>query len=498
MFIRFCVALCAVFWLSSAAHARDFFLTIGGGYSPSGNQASLEKNVLFYQRLLTERGFQNSRNDVFFADGSSRGKDLQVVDRDALPAANRLMAEFFGSKKNLGLTYRNHQVANVRGATSPELIRKWFTEVGPTMRSGDRLLLYVTSHGGKSQDNSSKYDTTISLWNNRKIKVSELVSMLDTLPKDITVAAVMVQCHAGGIARFIYNEGNPDKGLSAQKRCGFFATVYDRAAAGCTPEINEASYVEYSTYFWAGIAGRSRTGETIGAPDYDKDGRVSFAEAHAYTVLTANTIDLPIMTSGEFLGIESLFANKDHPDLLPDDAEFDVVLAAATAPEKAILEGLSAQLELTGSDRIADARGQGRQSGRNSRGRRPADPSAQYRARIASDLKRRWPELANVVNPVAVELMTTRSDEFVKAIEGHRDYQRYRQAVEKFTEAPDPAKRKVKFERFVRTAENVILRENLMRLNDADRMAEYNAIVALESQTLESLSSATKPQETLP
>ena len=27
--------------------AKDYFLTIGGGYSPSGNQASLERNVHF-------------------------------------------------------------------------------------------------------------------------------------------------------------------------------------------------------------------------------------------------------------------------------------------------------------------------------------------------------------------------------------------------------------------------------------------------------------------
>ena len=498
MSVRRCFVVFAICCLSTGAFAKDFFLTIGGGYSPSGNQASLEKNVLFHQRLLAERGLQQLPNDIFFADGAARGKDLQVVDRDSLPKANRLMAEFFGSTRNLGLTYRNHEVPGVRGATSPELIRKWFTEVGSTMKSGDRLMLYVTSHGSKSADGDSKYDTAISLWNNKKIKVSELVKMLDTLPEDITVAAVMVQCHAGGFARFIYNEGNPDKGLSPQKRCGFFATVYDRPAAGCTPEINEATYVEYSTYFWAGIAGHSRTGDSVKLPDYDADGRVSFAEAHAYTVLTANTIDLPIKTSGEFLGVESLFANENHPELLADDAEYATVLSLADDSEKAILEGLSDQLGLAGENRISDARRQGRQRRSSNRGRRPSDPSAQYRSRISNDLKRRWPELANVVNPVAIELMTTRSDEFIRAVEGHRDYKRYQEAVKKKSAISDPRKDKVKYERFVRTAENVILRENLMRLNDAERMAEYNAIVALESQTLESLSSATKPQETLP
>jgi len=38
-----------------ALSATDFFLTIGGGYDRSGNQASLEANVVFFQQLLTEK-----------------------------------------------------------------------------------------------------------------------------------------------------------------------------------------------------------------------------------------------------------------------------------------------------------------------------------------------------------------------------------------------------------------------------------------------------------
>ena len=98
-------------------HGEDFFLTIGGGYAPSGNQASLEKNVLFYQRLLAGRQLLSKPHAVFFADGNSAGLDLQVMDRNAVPRANQLMAEFFGSDTDLGLSYRNHEVPGVRGAS---------------------------------------------------------------------------------------------------------------------------------------------------------------------------------------------------------------------------------------------------------------------------------------------------------------------------------------------------------------------------------------------
>ena len=85
--------------LPSRVTARDYLLTIGGGYSPEGNQASLEKNVVFFQRLLNEQKITPQLHTVFFADGQATGKDLQVRDVDAIPKANRLMAEFFGTER---------------------------------------------------------------------------------------------------------------------------------------------------------------------------------------------------------------------------------------------------------------------------------------------------------------------------------------------------------------------------------------------------------------
>jgi hypothetical protein len=319
-----------------------------------------------------------------------------------------------------------------------------------------------------------------------RISVREVVNLLDRLPEGVRVVAIMVQCHAGGFARFIYNEGDAKKGLSSQERCGFYATVHDRQAAGCTPEVNEASYVEYSSYFWEALGGRSRTGEEIELPDYDGDGKVSFDEAHAYTVLKADTIDLPIKSSGEFLGIESLFANKRYPDLLSDDEPYAVILNLATASEKSVLDGLSTQLELSGDNRVSAARQKTQELSRSTRGQRgrPANPSQQLRQKIANDLKRRWPELANVLNAVPLELLTTRSTEFITAVESHRDSKRYRELAETFAQQPSPEKQKVKYERFVRTAENVILRENLQLLDDKERLAEYEAIVKAENSWL--------------
>src|SRR3954465_8374514 len=88
--------------LLNSAAARDMFLTIGGGHSRESNQASLEKNVLFSQQVLKEQNIPAAQQSVYFAAGATGGKDVQAKDIDSLPKANRLMAEFFGTERDLG------------------------------------------------------------------------------------------------------------------------------------------------------------------------------------------------------------------------------------------------------------------------------------------------------------------------------------------------------------------------------------------------------------
>lgn len=473
--------------LVADASAKDYYLTIGGGYAPSGNQASLERNVMFFQRILGEPTNEQFQHDIYFSDGQEGGADLQVMDRESVPKANRLMAEFFGSRRNLGLQYRNHEINEVKYGTDPENIERWFKEVGGQMQAGDRLCLYVTAHGNRSSDKNDPYNTTIATWNRTSIKMKELVGLLDELDPGVMVVTIMVQCHSGGFSHFIYDEGDPDKGLSTQKRVGFFATVHDRPAAGCTPEVNEADYAEYSSFFWAAVAGVDRLGQPIDIPDYNEDGVVSFDEAHAYTLLTADTIDLPIKTSGEFLRQCSKFSDdvKDSEvELLSKTESYDTILELASPFEKAVLEGLSDQLELTGSDRLQQVNKQlgSRRNQSRSRGR-PADTErSRLQREIRGDLLKRWPALANTLNPIATELLTERSEEFIERIEDHPKYAKYRELSDQ--KQLSSTEKRVKYERFMRTAYNVIRAENLRRLNDADKVAQYESLMQAESQTL--------------
>ena len=146
------------------------------------------------------------------------GKDLQVMDRDSVPEPNRMMAEFFGTQRYLGL-YRDHDIENV--ATRRNLkLKKWFKEEGTKLNSGDRLFIYVTSHGNGSSDKNSP--TTQRLQHGDDLlSVKEMAESLDLLNEEVTIVVVMVQCHAGGFARLMYQDADPEKGISPQRRVGF-------------------------------------------------------------------------------------------------------------------------------------------------------------------------------------------------------------------------------------------------------------------------------------
>ena len=62
-----CLALLLAGWHLDS-QAADYFLTIGGGYAPTGNQASLEKNVQLFQQLVKEQYPTDQPHAIFFSD----------------------------------------------------------------------------------------------------------------------------------------------------------------------------------------------------------------------------------------------------------------------------------------------------------------------------------------------------------------------------------------------------------------------------------------------
>lgn len=538
----------------NAAQAKDFFLTLGGGYDPSGNPASLERNVNFAADVLNAQRPERPPHEIYFADGDQPLRDVQYVDDEAAsksPAAVRVLAELFGEPKAVGFRYRAHNIPNVAGPTDRDVLERRFRQLGRELKAGDRLFVYVAGHGGEAYDRSqdaagkgvahaemhtgaeaegqngaddeatpsgevapfNHYDTSLYLWGREEVTASEFSRWLDRLPREVTVVLVMTQCYSGGFSHVIFPGADAELGLSPARRCGFFSQLHDRAAAGCAAELDDDDVEEYSTYFWAAIGGKSRTGENVSA-DYDGDGAVSFAEAHTYAVIESATIDVPVRTSeallraysrlgGPFEAQEGAFAaktdgkndstNDKDADLLEPSGSMASLAAKARPDQRAILEQLPARLAGERPRSVEDVRVELEAAQERLDEALEALDAAvaatdDALAAAQDDAYVLWPELYDAYSTAAAEIAATRSEEFAASVEQLGSYGELlaaRKREDALSAARDAAEcAKAKVERLLRTIEDVVLAENLPKAATPEIVARYKEMVELEEQSI--------------
>ncbi|AMV35859.1 hypothetical protein [Planctomyces sp. SH-PL62] len=509
---------------TARADAGTHVVTFGGG-PPSHNQISLERNVAYFQRVLSKLGLGGIRHDIYFGDGGA-GPSVQhrMPEGDEQRLARALGLILFNDDDG-DLRYSTVDIPGLVGPSSVANLDAWFEQVGRALPPGERLFFYFTGHGGPDPKGGDQPRNTslVMPGTPNAYTVDRLARQLDAMSPDVDVTLVMVQCYSGGFANVIYNEGDPDKGFAPNPRAGFFSTIASRTAAGCTPDISEEDYHEFSTSFFEALAGETRTGKPVVRPDFDGDGRTSYAEAFAHVLLSSDTIDIPTTTSDRLLRDHSRFAlPEDDPDLglLPQDAPWSAVLAAADPAQKAALEGLSQILGLDGEDRLARAREQarridprrnnGRGRGRNRPANRPdaaqADPPPrrEYTAqapptgpnaarrsnpavgRLRAALAERWPELTVPLHPEVPRIVAEQSDAIRRFLEAHPDYPAISGRLSR-RPAPlgdDPERTWVKYQRLLERADTVILAANLPKTGDPEALGVLRRLLELESRTL--------------
>ena len=513
-------------------------LIAGGGYSPSGNQISLESNVKYFRRVMGMLGLENADTRTLFADGRDKGRDLQYADPAfRIPEMNRILAELVGSTRGLGHQYRSNEL-NADGPSLLAEFDKWFDATAKN--AGKKALIYFTGHGGKG-DKKTPDNTTAHLWNGQKVKVRDFVKPLDKLPKNMPVTLVMVQCYSGGYANVIFKDGDPKKGMSDHARAGFFATVQDRVAAGCTPDIQEKNYKEYSTSFWEALCGESRIGDPVEKPDFDKDGSTSYAEAHAHVILTSDTIDIPIKTSGAFLRRFSKSAQpkpekpqkksdsngtvtkaceeevkseegekqkeeteakkedekESKEDWLTVESRFDKILEVASPNDRAVLEGLSKQLGLKGENRAKSARDLTKklEDGRKAfaeKKKKPDEEHKRIKTKLSGQIRKRWPEVGNPYHPTVRRLLHSKgSKELLDLVRKDGEWEKYKKAKSESSGLEkkrfELERKKVKCMRFQRVLENIVLEANLPLVADEKTLNRYKELCELESSTLKAI-----------
>ncbi len=261
-------------------HAQTRFLAVGGGGAPSYNEIALEKNVLYFQRTLKHMSFEPKLATIFFANGNNGQATLRYLD---------------GQNRE---RFKVPKIPHLQAAATLENLQGWVQNFAK--QPNNRLLFfYFTGHGSLNKKNSN--DNALILWQEQRLSVRQFSTLLDKLPQNSQIVTMMAQCYSGSFANFIYQGGLPDKPLALQTRCGFFATISILPSVGCTPEVNEADYQDYSSSFFAGLSGINRIGQPVPSADYNHDRRVSYAEAHAFAKVDEKSSDLPVSTSEVWL-----------------------------------------------------------------------------------------------------------------------------------------------------------------------------------------------------
>ncbi|MGC1310095.1 MAG: Caspase domain-containing protein [Phormidesmis sp.] len=252
-----------------------YFGTVAGGGAPDYNEIALEKNVLYFQRSLTELGLDPILASLFFANGNDGAATVRYID------------------ENNEQQFKAPNIPNLDGAATYANTRGWFQAVADAQKPCPAFF-YFTGHGAHNVENED--DNWMILWEEAFVSVTEMASWLKPLSADQPFVTMMAQCYSGAFANLIYENGDPSQPVALQSRCGFFATVASRPSVGCTPAVNEADYKDYSSSFFAGLTGRDRLGNPVATADYNQDGRIAYAEAHAFAKVDEETTDWPIST----------------------------------------------------------------------------------------------------------------------------------------------------------------------------------------------------------
>lgn len=304
-----------------SSQQKPNFLVFGGGGAPDYNEIALEKNVLYFQRTLNALGYNPSTASIFFANGNNGEATVRYLDDK-------------GRQQ-----FKVPQIPNLNGAATLTNLQSWMQQTA-RQTPGKPIFFYFTGHGVPNRQNIN--NNALVLWNEQPLTVRQFSQMLDQLPSQTSVVTMMSQCFSGSFANFIYQDGNPNRPLALQTRCGFFATVKTRPSVGCTPAVNEADYRDYSSSFFAGLSGRSRTGQVVDSADYNKDGKVSYAEAHAFAKVDEQTTDLPISTYEAWL--QSGASKKDIEAIL--DQPIANIRQTARPEQKYVVDRLSKIFDL--------------------------------------------------------------------------------------------------------------------------------------------------------
>lgn len=480
--------------LAPGASAKDYILVLGGGPSLESSEYSIEQNVIYFQQIRDRLGMASPTVKILFASGAGESLDVRQQTRES-GTLRLTLAKLMGSRDSdqiAEIDYRHNQICGSdalvpdTGPCRRDDVMRALTSLSRSLQPRDRLLIYMTGHGGKGKPVENGH---FFPWESNPVSVRDFTAKLDQFDPKVQVFLVMVQCYSGSFANVIYQGGDPSRGLAKHERAGFFAATDSLPAAGCTPEIKLDAYEDFSTYFWAALAGQDRLGKPAPSADYNRDGRISGSEAFFYSIVETTTIDMPVSTSDSFLRRHAPKASS--PSSIDADHEYSKLLKAAAPLERLALENITKRLNLTGEDRIAKAKE--RMNG--PRVLQPGDNPGQLsskdrtlRRSLSQSLTSRWPFLKSGWHPQTAEAVAKDDPLIWDALKSHPSYEewvRNRDALDRSRlRLASFEKRERKLERLIRLAETIVLADNLEKSGSDALKKRYQALRRLEDSFL--------------
>lgn len=315
-------------------------LLINGGRDAGANFWSHLHHLRAMRDLLLHSGVPADRIWVLASDGEDPAADLSLrrpVDPgdDGWILGGGQLDRLLGAKTE----QVSSRIPGVRlGRADRAGVAAWFAEVGPTLRRGDTLLLFVTDHGTKNREHPD--DNRIVLWGpNETLSVRELRALIDAhLAPGVRVLAIMSQCFSGSFAHLAALDPTME---TARPVCGYFSTTATRPAYGCYPEAAEQDDRGHAI----------RMAEALGRLG-------ALPVAHEATLVWDDTPDVPLRSSDVFLDeqLRDAAARAGRPVDVVADEELERALAdpGRWEHELRLLDDIAAHYGLFSPRRVAE------------------------------------------------------------------------------------------------------------------------------------------------
>ena len=482
----------------STANAGEYALIVGGGPNPSRNPVSLEIQVL--QAIGVLKAQKLKRIDVLFADGDAPGADL--VDHSKSPDREQ-SAETLAAEAYLKLIYgsiqprptRNHRVPDVQAAATVENVRSWFQREGRQLENGDHLQIYFATHGARTADNeNTPAESEVLLWNDTRLSATELRWLIRHLPAGVQVTLIMTGCYSGGFAGpESLDAFSPPEG-ETRIVAGFFSSLPDHPAAGCTPQAFSPDSKDYATCFWSAMSGFWPDETRVGRAPGDKEALdLTYSFAHSFALLTDNTLDTPLKRSDVILRRISRFGRPEELNLLMRDAPLDDLLEAADSDDYMVLQIFSEKLDLRNRRSTSTVRRELKRIAAEElaplleKRIQVSDQMTVHQAAMHENLKRSIPDWKPELIPGQTDATHPLTARFLEIVEAQGEMKELNELSQQLREID---RQRLEWEttwarywRFLYTAENVILKHNLPYVENSELAVEqFRAILAAEQE----------------